>query len=406
MKLELARLKPNNRSLSWAILVAVLVYLPLRGLFMTYSVHAGATERVSFLFQIIPELLLLVGLAASLLLKKIPRSRSWLITLSLALFGWGMITAFYHPNDLGQGWVGIRHDYIGLFALLLIWLDPPGKEASGRLIRLIEGGLWFLVGVAIVEFFWGPSLMQALGYEGHAIGKIAQVHSFTPAPIQLGSLLLVLAALVLRERRRYELVLLGLVGVMLGLTYGRSAWIGATVMGGGLFFYNLWKRRLDWRPIILGVGLVAGLLLGVARYQGNFADVLWHGQSTEQHEAASSQALKGYTTGELIFGGGIGTAGPASFRTDNPKIAESWYLQLIQEIGIVGLAIYLALFGLTLALLWRSGEQVLTWLGIGLLANAAFLHIWADNAYLNIIWWMVVGLVSLSPATAKKPVSS
>jgi hypothetical protein len=53
------------------------------------------------------------------------------------------------------------------------------------------------------------------------------------------------------------------------------------------------------------------------------------------------------TTAEVIVGQGIGTAGPASFNFQ-PNIQESWYLQVLSEIGIVGLLLWLGIIILLL----------------------------------------------------------
>jgi hypothetical protein len=142
------------------------------------------------------------------------------------------------------------------------------------------------------------------------------------------------------------------------------------------------------------------------RYGEGWRAVVLHGESTIEHIQASSSALsmEGDSIWPLVVGEGIGTAGPASFRTEEPKIAESWYLQLIQEIGLVGLSLYLALLSVAVWLLFRAGEAALGWLSLGLSANALFLHIWADNYYLNLAVWLIVAVIVFSTSKkTKKP---
>lgn len=90
------------------------------------------------------------------------------------------------------------------------------------------------------------------------------------------------------------------------------------------------------------------------------------------------------------FGAGVGSTGSASLLGDNPVIIENQYLLVAHESGWIGLAIYLALYGLISVRLWhrRSNWLALGVLssGIGIAAASLFLPVFVDDT-VSIIWW-------------------
>jgi hypothetical protein len=387
-----------SERLSQLVLLGALCYLPFRQLVGRILEQTDASERIIFLSQILPELLILGGIMATLLRSR-PAHPPRLTLLALTLLAWSFVTALYHPQDLGQGWIGIRHDFIGLLALLLVWLQLPAEEGRQRLVRVTEWGIGLLAVVGLLQFAVGPTFSDWLGYYSHHVGKIPQVHSLLYSPNQLASLMVVGAALVFgRASTPASTAMVGAYGLILGATHSRSAMIGAMVLGAGYLIHQRTRRsagwQIDYRPLILGAALIVGIAGGMLRYGEGWRAVILHGESTQQHLTANTTALtvERESFWPLLIGSGIGTAGPASFRTEEPRIAESWYLQLIQEIGLAGLALYLALVGFVTWSLFRIGETALGWLALALSANALFLHTWADNYYLNIAFWSIVGL--------------
>jgi hypothetical protein len=96
------------------------------------------------------------------------------------------------------------------------------------------------------------------------------------------------------------------------------------------------------------------------------------------------------------LGQGPGSAGPASFylQHSEPKIAENYFVQIAQEVGVIGLAIFCALSALIGWKLFRmiNGDST-SYLVIGLFASFIginvinfLLHGWADDPT-SIVWW-------------------
>jgi hypothetical protein len=179
------------------ILLGVLGYLPFRQLVGRWLEKVSAPEPLILFSQILPELLLIGGVIV-VLIRSRPGRPPWLIVLALALLAWSLITALFNASDLGQGWIGIRHDFVGLFALLLVWLAGARIDRI-RLIRLVERGILLLATIGLVQFVIGPAFSDTLGYQRHYVGVIPQVHALLYSPNQLASLMLLGAALALRR---------------------------------------------------------------------------------------------------------------------------------------------------------------------------------------------------------------
>src|SRR3989338_7912369 len=147
-------------SWSYRLLAVLLLYLPFRSALMYATAAQGWPDKISLFFQIIPELLLLVGLAwaglTSIRRRSFPtllsaslsqmrrgvRTPSFLLVLpALALLLWSLASVFWSSGNLPQTWIGIRHDWFGLLALLLIWLAPPSREQATQLLKFLAAGL-------------------------------------------------------------------------------------------------------------------------------------------------------------------------------------------------------------------------------------------------------------------------
>lgn len=111
------------------------------------------------------------------------------------------------------------------------------------------------------------------------------------------------------------------------------------------------------------------------------------------------------------FGRGSGVAGPASrrLRILAPSISENYYLQLGQEVGVLGILLFVGIVFLVAVSLWVRRDSALA-LGlleslVGLSVVGLFLHVWADEdvAY---IWWGLAGFVISRPPKKSAILSS
>ena len=92
------------------------------------------------------------------------------------------------------------------------------------------------------------------------------------------------------------------------------------------------------------------------------------------------------------LGAGIGSTGSASLYDDDEGgvIIENQYLYIAHETGWLGLALFVAIFGLIMVRLWRARDD---WLALGAFASGVgmaliglLLPVWADDT-VAIVWW-------------------
>ncbi|MCB9822894.1 O-antigen ligase family protein [Candidatus Nomurabacteria bacterium] len=206
-------------------------------------------------------------------------------------------------------------------------------------------------------------------------------------------------------------LLLGMLIVLYG-SHSRSAWLGFVVSGG---VYLMVKLSTKWRLILVSIGLV-GLVVGaLGLYQlrdtSFVQNVILHDNpevgpaqtSNSDHTLAIKNAL-GDIKQDPLTGCAPGCAGPASFYDpDGVKLSENYYLQVAQEVGVVGLGLFIAINILVGIQLFKRRQDVLALALfaslIGLSIANLLLHVWADDT-LAYIWWGLAGAVLVSARTS------
>jgi hypothetical protein len=333
--------------------------------------------------------------------KKAPRQ----IKLAALLLAWTVLTFTYSQASLWQSARGLSVDFSGIIMLLTIWLWRPTAREGKIIAWTAIANLLAFAALAVPEAIANHAFRIWANHdlELHMIQQhIPQLRSLTSGPNPFGTLMVLLSALIVWQvkDRRWRYGLLAFSGLILGLTFARSAWLGAGIMGAGIFFTAIRKRMVAIWPIVLAVSILFGASFGAIRYHESVINVLTHGKSNDEHAKTAKEALdeaKNRTFQASVFGFGIGTAGPVVYGTAEEnkgnfvKITEDWYLQLIEEIGFVGLLLYLWLYYETVKQLFNARQALLGWLSIGLALNALFLHIWSTDINLNLIFWAIVG---------------
>lgn len=229
-------------------------------------------------------------------------------------------------------------------------------------------------------------------------------------PNALGAYLLLplgIAAYRLYKNRRDILAWSG--GVLtlgaIGLTGSRSAWLGAFLTLVVVGWCIVPKARLMlWvkRGAVPFVVLVAGIAwaavnvpaVRLAVFHSSPGDSSLHEGSNDKHWQATAQGIADVV--RHPFGGGPGSAGPASFYNQSgSNVSENYYVQIAQEVGMLGLGLFVAVCVLTLRYIVRRPYDVLS---VALVASFAgisliniFLHGWADDPT-ALTWWALAGL--------------
>jgi len=186
-------------------------------------------------------------------------------------------------------------------------------------------------------------------------------------------------------------------------THGRAAWIGAALSLAVALFYLLGKKM---RMYAVAAGFALLVILGVSMYQLRHTPfvqtVILHDNpetgaevtSNDAHVEAAKDGLADVAD-KPILGCGPGCAGPASFYSkDGINLAENYYIQVAQEVGVLGLVLFLSFILLVALQLYahKNDRLALALLAslVGISVANLFLHVWADDT-LAYVWWGTAG---------------
>lgn len=235
-----------------------------------------------------------------------------------------------------------------------------------------------------------------------------------PLGVYAASFLIVLLAYVTTKYRvlSYRAKVFTWVGILLSsvslwFSYSRSALamglFGVMLLGG----LALWRKIGKGYFMTIAASLVlVGVLFGYIAKDTHFVQhVVFHNNprdnnpinSDHGHEASLKEGSVRVL--EEPFGAGVGTTGSASLRGDEPLIIESQYLFIAHEAGIIGLVLFLLLYGLVLYRLWQNkGDSLSLGLlvsGIGILLVGVIQPVFVDDT-VSIVWWGLAGLALAS----------
>ncbi len=211
-------------------------------------------------------------------------------------------------------------------------------------------------------------------------------------------------------RKRNKIIGLAVIHALaLFLTFSRGAWAGAVLAFiASVYFVHAGSKRLSRKAAVILACIILALS-GAAfalRHQRTVENVLLHSDqstkapqdSNDLHASFATQALK--KSFQKPLGHGPGTAGIVSIRNPHGgQLTEDYYIQLLYEVGLVGLAIFVA----AAIFMIKKIYTVRGLLGNALLASFAayavmglLMHIWSNEA-VAAQWWLLAGAV-----TAKK----
>jgi O-antigen ligase len=347
--------------------------------------------------------------------ERLLRWLAWGFAAVLLLYG---LQATY-STDVEQAIKNVCLFYVPFALLFLLLLEMRWS------VRLLRHSLLVTVGLALVfaaigcvEFATGHLLItNAKVVEANDLLPYFRVNSLFFDPNIYGRYLaltmILLAAVLLWTRRRREAVLiaaaLGLLWVGLVFSLSQSSF-AALLLGLGVLAALRWK---PW-PVLAGAGLAALVALGLVLFA----------PATLNLETGSVDELDRATSGRAnLIGGGLRMVrdrpvygfGSGSYaeryrereRVSSEKVAAASHtipLTVTAEQGVIGLAAYLALVALSLALLFdglRAGST--RWPGAGMVARAALaaaysalvLHTLVYAAYLeDPLSWVLLAIAA------------
>lgn len=385
-------------------LLALIVFIPFQSL-MAELLLAHTQLKAETVFWLVHwyEPIIIVFFLFSLFSVPIYKVKSAVFVLLLLFFG--LISLLFTPLGFKEGLEGFRFVLFPLlvFIVALAYSDKNIEKIQNIYFYLgLFIALWALGERILPENYWvlykivpDNSVFGGL----YRAGSVRQASSLIGAPNQLASYLLpafFISLFTLKKNiNKFWPYLFSLVIFLaILLTFSRSAILGLFI--GVLIFITLYTRS-KFLKIASWLVVSVGAIMIVYLYQKgppNIQSFLAHGTSQNFHQEAYLNFVNTFSESygvEKIFGHGVGTAGPIVIKYNSGIIPESWYLQLLFELGIVGLLLwFLNLFFLFKETFKREPSLFLSLLAVSI--TALFLHTWADNPALTYSIFILLGI--------------
>jgi len=348
--------------------------------------------------------------------------RSVLVTLCVVYIGWQVLLGIW---ALHRGWVdrtalldGWTTELRFVGFLLIAWavaLKRPWLAARWRELLLLPAALVTAFGLLqasilpkdfLKHFGYGPTTIMPYETVDQNMNYV-RLQSTLRGPNPLGAYiafittaLVVLVSRKLRRLKRAGLLLFLAAGfVVLGLSYSRSAYIGAVVAIGCAIWLSLKSDRArKWLAVAACVlALLGGGAFIALRHNSSFDDTFFH-TSNGSHSSNSSNAERTSSLEQGLrdiahdpLGNGDGSAGLASQHNNHPaRVSENYYLEIGEEDGWVGMALFVAIVVLLFMALWQRRSQPLVIVLLASLVGISCINMltpaWADET-LGVLWW-------------------
>ena len=344
---------------------------------------------------------------------------------------WGFVALAKGDVSSKAMWYGLLVNLRFLIFFVVVAVVAAKSDLLGRIWPKV-----LLLPAALVSFFailqflvlpydflrhfgYGQATISPYETINHNLNHLRVVSTLRGAnPLGVYLILPISAFVSLLLVKKLKGSLYGILGIGLVLalvfSFSRSAWIGAIVSVLVLLWLCLKKPRHRALTLRIAIALAAvAALSGFAlRNNTTFENIIFHTDHTsvvatssnEGHLAAFKQAV-----GDIVnqpLGRGVGTAGPESvYNLGQTRIAENYYLQIGQEVGIAGIIIFVGVNILVGIELWRRQNNQLAKVLLSSLVGITFVnlvsHAWTDDT-LAYLWWGLAGICLSSDLKIKK----
>ena len=370
-------------------------------------------------------LLLLAWLVSSPQRLRVLFSKSYVLLLGLYVLLTLVLTAvFFGENGSEATTAGLamnlRYLLVAVLAYALFLYGGLGESWLKRSVwfLVVAGTLVAILG--IIQVLLLPSdFLARFGYDEATISPatliddnpdLLRAFATLRGPNDFGAFLILPIVAVIAYSKRLPawavVTPMFFMSWALVLSSSRSAWLGA-LAAIAVFASVYATKRLSRRSILSGlaalilvgvVGLYAAINLPILRmaiFHSSPGDSSLTEGSTDDHLTATLSGIERVAASP--FGCGPGCAGPASYYGDNPKISENYFVQIAEEVGVLGLVLFAALLIVIGRRLFRlARSQILARVLLAVLAGhviiGLLLHVWADDP-LSMTWWLLIGAV-------------
>lgn len=329
--------------------------------------------------------------------------------------------------------IDLRFVVMFILMYVLVQLRPAAMK---RIFASVAAGAALVIGFGLLQITVLPDdILSSIGYSKTTSiapyitidtnTDYVRINSTLRGPNPLGALAVVYITLAVAYlvkhyatasvRRKAALIGGSLAaGAVLFATYSRSAYLALIAALAVVVAASVAIRR----RVLLGAGIalvgVAGVVALTAQTDW-FSNVILH-ENPESTVVSKSndEHLRSLQAGwhRLVtqpFGHGIGSTGSASLYDANPRndvIIENYYFFVAHEVGWLGAALFIGLFGYVMVQLWRQKSD---WRalgvfasGIGLALIGLLLPVWADDT-VALTWWALAGAVMAMQSPTPKP---
>lgn len=424
-------MKEKLRQIPYYGSLTLLAYMPFH-VFLTQwlstftgglDVWKGAKDAVTFGL-----LLVSVGLVAWQY-KKTPKAY-WYLVLAGAAYGLLHVILYLANKDTSLQIAGLATAYnCRLFAYAIIgWsamLLTPERLEIRKVIKVMLVASTIVCVIGLLQWFLPKDIMTHFGYSVERGVKSAffiddkpdlpRIMSTLRDPNSLAAYLVIpitlLWAYVVTNKNKQRYVLLfGLLGLHLlasFLTFSRGGWAGTFI---GLVLVTVylkkdllvvWLKRFGWA---MALALVTLLVSAYALRDQYFVQhVLFHSDentvaqqdSNDLHVSFAQKGLEGIADQPL--GHGPGTAGIVSIqKPDGGLLTENYFIQIGYEVGLLGVALFVGVWGWLSSRLARLKNNALATslfaVVPGFVLMGMISHVWT-NETVAVTWWVTAGMV-------------
>jgi len=352
----------------------VLFLLPLTGAIQVASSQATGIGSIYF-----NHVLLLVLLLAWVCKVLVSRKQKAAVPLLIPITGLAVLVliSLYRASnsDSFREMILLLIPFITVILVVNVW------DSKAKIVKAVNVLLWTALIQAIIGLYQVAQWIYENGFIFVAHGQFLRVCGLLGSPVAYNTFLIMNFAILLclflyggQRNRRNLLVLLALVGAIL-LGFSRSAYISLilTVLFAGWYGYKrLILFFLCLFPLLSLNDLIWGRFTSTFKLEGVIKRIM-------TFKEAISQFLS-----YPLLGNGFGT-----FRYWN-ELSQEWYtnthnmiLFFAVSIGIFGIALYLAIYGITLKTAHRNYTT----------SNDAYFKSLSLGIYISILLSLVVGLV-------------
>lgn len=385
---------------SYLLIVILFVFLP----FSSWLVSLTSNQWLSVLRDI---LVLIFALLVAINLKKSQKS-VFIFTILFIIYG--ALTFFWKEASALQWLKGFRFTFMPIIMFAGLLLADFSQSAKKTIYKTILWSGLVIAGLAVLEYF-GVQIPLTLNHGTpeeisalHRVGNlnIHRIQSVLAGPNAFGLYLAALCGISLGIGKTKKINwYFWLFFILAIFTFSRSCWLAIAAIL--ILFLYLYLKSMQRRRLALSI--FVSCIIGLFTFVG----ILYSNSSTQDlitHNDSTSRRIEQYqriwnTKNEIgLFGRGSGTAGPSSqYRLDNGENhwTENIYLDLFEELGLIGLIFYLSLltaigFYLISGFNFNNNEQLSALLLFGgFLIAGVSINYYTGQAGIY-LYWLIIGL--------------